>query len=599
MKSYEHDVFLSFTAEDEELARPVWDELRRAGLSVFWSSASLGAGANFLDTIQSALLGSRHFLVVYTARAAASDWVKEEIDAFYERCYVHNKESRKILFYRRGFVDPGAKHPFLAKIQCAESIPEVVSALSGVDYEGILRENAALQRRVLELEDALAAARRAASTPPVVEPVSAVLPSSEPQAPSSAAADDVVGELRRDEPRGQSEDEGVIGEVLLEAVEAMDAALVSSGAGMYSSVSVAEGNAARVWRPIHERFGGLEIPVLGRMIEGSSSSINRDREGWTRRVRCVLLLRRSVGTPVGRAHVPAIFESLRGPLAGDPFLQKPALEIVTGGSVEPAKKWAFLDSVLDEAVASGQPEGGAMGALIAAYVSLTPAARREATTAKLLDFIERSDDASALHAAATALKQMGARDIVRRVGEILEVGDPRRSVPVLDVLAPTCGRAAGPAIVEALRSTGDSAIRQSAVRALRALGYREGAPAVRELLAWGDATAAREAASALMEWRDAASVAPLREALERYRLGNDGSTITSLFSALRAIGGAEVSPYLVQVLLEALPQAQQYLLGTFRTQGPDDVIRKGLAELAERADDGPVRTEARRLVASA
>ena len=39
--TFDYDVFLSFSASDEGLVRPVWQELCLSGLRVFWSDATL------------------------------------------------------------------------------------------------------------------------------------------------------------------------------------------------------------------------------------------------------------------------------------------------------------------------------------------------------------------------------------------------------------------------------------------------------------------------------------------------------------------------------------------------------------------------------
>src|ERR1035441_4917055 len=59
---FDYDVFLSFSSDDEEIARPMWKELSHSGLRVFWSEAALKQklGESWPDTIQSSLERSRH-----------------------------------------------------------------------------------------------------------------------------------------------------------------------------------------------------------------------------------------------------------------------------------------------------------------------------------------------------------------------------------------------------------------------------------------------------------------------------------------------------------------------------------------------------------
>jgi hypothetical protein len=87
--SLEYDVFISFASSDQELVRPIWQELSAGGLRVFWSDAALRAkvGASWFEVVQDSLERSRHMLLVCTEAALASQWVKREYVAFYSHCY--------------------------------------------------------------------------------------------------------------------------------------------------------------------------------------------------------------------------------------------------------------------------------------------------------------------------------------------------------------------------------------------------------------------------------------------------------------------------------------------------------------------------------
>ena len=77
---FEYDAFLSFSAKDIGLAKPVWQRLMLSGLRVFWSDEDLkaAAGKSFVSTIQNALIGSRDFVLCWTEHARNSPWVEEE-----------------------------------------------------------------------------------------------------------------------------------------------------------------------------------------------------------------------------------------------------------------------------------------------------------------------------------------------------------------------------------------------------------------------------------------------------------------------------------------------------------------------------------------
>ena len=41
---FEYDVFVSFSSADEQLVKPIWQELCSNGLRVFWSDSTLKKG---------------------------------------------------------------------------------------------------------------------------------------------------------------------------------------------------------------------------------------------------------------------------------------------------------------------------------------------------------------------------------------------------------------------------------------------------------------------------------------------------------------------------------------------------------------------------
>jgi hypothetical protein len=77
---YEYDVFLSFAGADEELVKPLWQQLSMSGLRVFWSDEIMkqNVGKSFFEVIQNALEKSRHFVLFCTDYAMQSGWVKVE-----------------------------------------------------------------------------------------------------------------------------------------------------------------------------------------------------------------------------------------------------------------------------------------------------------------------------------------------------------------------------------------------------------------------------------------------------------------------------------------------------------------------------------------
>jgi hypothetical protein len=87
--SFDYHVFVCFAVSDDAIARPVWQELSRSGLRVFWSDATLKEkiGESWFNVIQSALERSQHFLLIASKASMDSPWVEREYQAFYTHCY--------------------------------------------------------------------------------------------------------------------------------------------------------------------------------------------------------------------------------------------------------------------------------------------------------------------------------------------------------------------------------------------------------------------------------------------------------------------------------------------------------------------------------
>ncbi len=79
-----HDVFVSYGHADGPWADRVRDSLRAADPTrrIFFDNHSLRAGDDWESRIQNALEGSRHFLLLWSDRARASDWVQRELFYF-------------------------------------------------------------------------------------------------------------------------------------------------------------------------------------------------------------------------------------------------------------------------------------------------------------------------------------------------------------------------------------------------------------------------------------------------------------------------------------------------------------------------------------
>lgn len=71
------DIFLSYSREDQAIARRVIQALEREGFSVWWDQA-LNAGEAFDKATEKALDESRAVVVLWSQRSVSSDWVRAE-----------------------------------------------------------------------------------------------------------------------------------------------------------------------------------------------------------------------------------------------------------------------------------------------------------------------------------------------------------------------------------------------------------------------------------------------------------------------------------------------------------------------------------------
>ena len=71
------DVFISYASEDRPLAQRVAEGLEQAGLSVWWDR-NIQVGSEWDKTIEEALGKAKSVVVVWTAHAKHSRWVRAE-----------------------------------------------------------------------------------------------------------------------------------------------------------------------------------------------------------------------------------------------------------------------------------------------------------------------------------------------------------------------------------------------------------------------------------------------------------------------------------------------------------------------------------------
>jgi hypothetical protein len=82
--SHTHDVFISYNRADRDRVRLLREEMRRLGLSV-WMDEEIEPGTEFQRKIERALHDSGCIVVAWTQGSVASDWVRAEATAGFNR----------------------------------------------------------------------------------------------------------------------------------------------------------------------------------------------------------------------------------------------------------------------------------------------------------------------------------------------------------------------------------------------------------------------------------------------------------------------------------------------------------------------------------
>ena len=94
-ESFTHDVFLSHSAKDKAVVRPLAERLRQDGLKVWFDEWVLKPGDSIPAKIEAGLEHSRLLVLCMSANAFGSDWAQLEASTFRFRDPL-NKERRFI-----------------------------------------------------------------------------------------------------------------------------------------------------------------------------------------------------------------------------------------------------------------------------------------------------------------------------------------------------------------------------------------------------------------------------------------------------------------------------------------------------------------------
>ena len=150
---FEYDVFISFSSADEEIVKPIWQELCSNGLRVFWSDSTLKkeVGNSWFEAIEKSLERSRHMLLVCSDNSMNSKWVQREYRAFFDYCY--SPGSRRLIPLLTREFKPNTLPLFLRELQVgkvsdSKFIQEIIPILGGVNIEKLQLELQSLKEQV-------------------------------------------------------------------------------------------------------------------------------------------------------------------------------------------------------------------------------------------------------------------------------------------------------------------------------------------------------------------------------------------------------------------------------------------------------------------
>jgi hypothetical protein len=121
-----YDVFLSHASEDKKtIARPLYDALVRAGITVWYDDAVLTIGDSLRRKIDEGLSRCRFGIVILSPKFFKKNWSQWELDALVARENTSGEKAILPIWHR------------VAKTQVAKYSPSLTDKLAGNSKEGI------------------------------------------------------------------------------------------------------------------------------------------------------------------------------------------------------------------------------------------------------------------------------------------------------------------------------------------------------------------------------------------------------------------------------------------------------------------------------
>jgi hypothetical protein len=124
MNSYDNQIFLSYAREQRAVAEGFVNEMRAAGLTVWWDKDIRVGTESWRKKIDGAIKNSRHFLLYCTVQAKASDMVNHEIRTF--RADAKSDPSRKLFVLRAPDCEVNHVPHNLVNVQHADHLNDVI-----------------------------------------------------------------------------------------------------------------------------------------------------------------------------------------------------------------------------------------------------------------------------------------------------------------------------------------------------------------------------------------------------------------------------------------------------------------------------------------
>jgi len=151
---YQYDVFISFSHEDEDKVRLIYDKVTDFGIRAFWSR-QLPRGKEFLSELEKALKNSQHFVMICTESASKSNWVSQEWQMFFDLYHLPDKENRRMHVLLNEKCDQKLVPDLLQNLNRPTSTDELIAALVRAqerDYKQTIIELERQKQKVVEAQ---------------------------------------------------------------------------------------------------------------------------------------------------------------------------------------------------------------------------------------------------------------------------------------------------------------------------------------------------------------------------------------------------------------------------------------------------------------